>query len=106
MFIGIYFCLGGLFVLLSFLIFPVIRKERGKFVFLSIAILALIFVLFELTSNYFKIIEYGTPGSSNFPGDYLASGLVGWTLLFLPFLGVISPLLVSLFLHRTGEQTD
>lgn len=106
MYIGVYLGLGGLFILLSLLIFPAIRDKRGKFLIFSITCLSLGLVIFELASNYLYIIEYGSPGSSDFPGDILAHGFLGRFLIILPFLGVISPLLISFLLKRTGDRIN
>lgn len=106
MYIGVYLCLGGLFILLSVLIFPAVSDKRGKFILLSITCLLLVLVIFELSSNYLRVIEYGSPGFFNFPGDFFAHGLWGWIIIILPFLGVISPLLISLLLIRTRERIN
>ena len=95
MYIGVYLCLGGIFILIPLFIFPAIKEKRGKFNLLSISCLILGLATFELASNYLGFVQYGSPGSINFPGDFLGSGLLGWIIAILPILAVISPLLIS-----------
>lgn len=56
MYIGVYLCLGGTFILISLFLFPAIREKRGKFILLSISCLVLGLATFELASNYLGLV--------------------------------------------------
>jgi hypothetical protein len=104
MYIGVYICLGGIFILFALFIFPAIREKRGKFILLSITCLIYGLVIIELVSNYLVFVQYGSPRS--FPGDFLAYGLSEWIIVVFPIIAVISPLLISFWLQRSCDQTN
>jgi len=104
MYIGVYLCLGGILILISLLIFPALREVRRKFILLSITYLSFGLVIIELVTNYLGFIQYGSPRS--FPGDFLVYGLSEWIIVVFPIIAVISPLLISLWLQRSCDQTN
>jgi hypothetical protein len=104
MYIGVYICLGGIFILFALFIFPAIREKREKFILLSITCLILGFAIFELVSNYLGFVQYGSPRS--FPGDFLAYGLPEWIIVIFPIIAVISPLLISFWLQRSCDLSN
>jgi hypothetical protein len=103
MYIGVYLCLGGIFILLSILLIPIVRMKLNKFITLSIIALIACLVVFESASTIFNI---QIPGSYNFPGDYLGSGPIGWFIMFLPLLGITSPLIISYYLRVRHSSSE
>jgi len=106
MFIGVYICLGVIFIIISLFIFPAIRDKPAKLILLSITFMILGLALLELASGYLGFVQLGSPAYSNIPGDFLGKGLLGWIILILPILAVISPLLISFWFHKSSDRND
>lgn len=49
------------------------------------------------------LMSFGEMTNWNYPGDYLAAGPLGWALLLVSLLGVVSPLLVLAWLGRARQ---
>jgi hypothetical protein len=100
MYIGVYFLLSGIFIVICIYLFPSIRRKLGLYIGLSLLAIIALLVTFELGSQYLNIITISEPAAFNFPGDYLDSGIIGWFVLLLPLIGILSPILISILLRK------
>lgn len=103
MYIGVYLCASGVLFLLG----PGWLLRRGGrwpgYIALAGGLSAVALLAFEILSAAAGLTTIGRPGHFNYPGDYLASGPVGWGLMLLPPLGVVSPLLVAWWSGRRAR---
>jgi hypothetical protein len=106
MYFGVYLCLGGLFIILSIVLVPIVRQRLARFVVLSIISIVVGLASFELSSVFFNIINYRTPGNFNYPADYLVSGPIGLLIMILPILGITSPLIISYYLRSRKASSN
>lgn len=104
MYIGVYLCLSGLFILICLLILPRLRKRRALFIGFSLLTIISPFVLFELMSIYLNITPAGGNANFNYPADYVDKGILGWFVIVLPLLGILSPIMISLLLTREKDK--
>jgi hypothetical protein len=105
-YIGVYFCLSGFFILLSLLLVTIVRKRVGLFLVASGSTNLLRLVMFELFSNYFNIIKLRGLQSFNFPGNYHSKGFAGWTNMIVPILGITSPLVITLLIDKQTPKSE
>lgn len=98
MFYGVYLCISGFFILISFLIFPILRKKPVLYIVITIVANLILLVSFEMLTLIFNL-----RGGNNFdyPGDYTKSGVIGYLILILPVIGIFSPLIISSYLNKT-----
>lgn len=106
MYIGVYLCLSGFFILLSLLLITSVRKRIGLFLVATGFTTLLGLVMFELSSNYFNIIKLREPDNFNFPGDYQSQGFAGWMMLIIPIIGIASPLIIALLINKRTLKPD
>lgn len=99
MYIGVYFFLSGLFIVICIFLFPSIRRKLGLYIGLSLFFIIAMLITFELGSQYLNILRIGEPATFNYPGDYLDSGIFGWFILILPLIGILFPILIAIFLR-------
>jgi hypothetical protein len=105
MYIGVYLCLSGLFLIICLLILPRVRRRLGLFIGLSLLTIISPFVLFELLSIYLNIVPAGENVNFNYPADYVDKGIIGWFVTILPLLGILSPIMISLLLTRQSDKS-
>ena len=110
MFIGTYLCATSLIfflILVGLIIFvkptmSQIARYFGGTVFLS----SLGLTLFIILSSWTGIFSFGVTSSYRIPQDYIGNGAVGWVILILGILGILSPALSAIWLvNRQGRIT-
>jgi hypothetical protein len=110
MFIGAYACAGGIIFLAGLVGLAFIgrtgsvartrREQVFEYTLFSLPIMGFILLVFVSLSISTRLMSFGEVQDWSYPEDYLAFGPVGWLLMFLPVLGVLSPLLVTIFMVR------
>jgi len=111
MFIGAYlFSTGVVFLVTLWLLTAVVssdkpflrqRQRLARFAFYSLAVSGLGFILFLGLSLVTGILPpIGSSGSYSLPQDYLAYGLLGWFILFVAAVGILSPALTAVWLRK------
>jgi hypothetical protein len=105
-FIGVYLCVAGLFLVLSLLFFPAVGQRLRLYTLLSILVPLAGLALFIASSAWLEVIKFGVPQSYSYPGDYLARGLLGWAAMLIPILGVLFPLALAFWLSRKSIRGE
>jgi hypothetical protein len=110
MFIGAYLCatssiffliLVGLIIFVKPKLSQITRYFWGT-VFLSGVGLA----LFILLSSWAGLFSFGVASSYRIPQEYIENGAIGWAILLLGILGILSPALSALWiLSKQGRLT-
>ncbi len=110
MFIGTYLCAASLvffLILVGLIVFvkPTMSQIARYFwgtVFLS----SLGLTLFIIFSSWAGIFSFGVASSYRIPQDYIENGAVGWVILVLGILGILSPALSAIWLvNKQGRIT-
>lgn len=111
MFIGAYLCSAGIVFLLTLCLLTFIgypdkhfwrqRQQLIRFALYSLGLSGLGFILFLGLSLVTGILPpFGSVGNYSLPQDYLAYGLFGWFILFVAAVGILSPALTAVWLHK------
>lgn len=110
MLFGAYFCAGSFTFVLGLIVLATLfdgqatrvsfRGRVLRYVGLSVAISVLCLVAFVGLSYVTRLMRFGETTNWSYPGDYLASGPLGWVLMIIPLLGVVAPLVLALLLKR------
>jgi hypothetical protein len=106
MFIGAYTCASGIIFLVGLALLAYrnsparnLRKQALYYFSLSLPIVGILLLAFVALSIWYGLIGFGSVQDWSYPKDYLTYGLAGWTLMLLPILGILSPLLVTIFVE-------
>lgn len=118
MFTGAYLCASSVVFLigLAFLVF--VNKNKGRFnpagvfvkryVLLTFLLTGVTLILFTSLSASIGLMGFGETQDWSYPRDYIAKGLQGLVLAFLPVFGVVSPLLalyLTMKLSSSSKQS-
>jgi hypothetical protein len=112
-FIGAYFCVTGLLFVLGLLVLAALpgqsaarqpAKRTLAYAGLSFSVALLGLIAFIGLSYLTGLMSRGQ-GVWSYPNDYLAYRPVGWVIMLIPLIGVLSPLVVLLWLRsRSGAD--
>lgn len=110
MFIGAYLCVSafvfglGLLALLAFVkgatMARTLRQQLIAYSAVSLTLIGLGLAAFIGFSAMAGLMRFRGAGSWSYPGDYLAAGPVGWIVMLLPLIGILSPLLIVAMIRR------
>lgn len=115
MFIGAYLGSSGVIFLITLCLLTAVaspdkafwrrRQQLARFALLSLGLSGLGFILFLGLSVVTGILPpVGSVGSYSLPQDYLAYGLFGWFILFVAAVGILSPALTAVWLHKHHQM--
>jgi hypothetical protein len=109
MFIGAYLCVSGFIFVLSLLVLfalfpnsstvPGLRKQVFTFAVLSFAVIGVSLTAFISLSALVGLMNFREAGSWSYPNDYLAYGPIGWIIMILLPLGILSPIVILIWLR-------
>jgi hypothetical protein len=103
MYIGVYLCLSGFIMLPGVIVLSQPPRQRLKYALLSFLLVVLALVAFEGLSALTGLTRFGEPRDYSYPQDYLTYGPLGWLIMLLLPLGILSPLLLALVFHRKRQ---
>ena len=63
-------------------------------------------MFFGALSAWLGLMQFGVPQSYNYPSDYLGRGPLGWAVMHILILGLLSPLALALWLSRQAPRGE
>ncbi len=107
------FCAATLFVFVITILFKPRLRQAESFAYYTYWSAGLWFfglILFGSFSIRAGMMRLGVPQTVSFPQDYLARGIVGWGILLIGLVGVLSPVWAALISGRrdvdVGEESE
>jgi hypothetical protein len=100
MYVGVYLCVSAMVFLASFFLLVPVRHRLLRYSLFSLVIVIFALLAFELLSLFTGLRQRGWVASWSYPNDYLNAGLVGWIIMLFPILGLLSPLLLALYVRK------
>ncbi len=100
---GAYLCTIGIIMLLCLLLFARLRSHGISYALVTFILAIAALIVFEFLSSVIGVIHFGQPTSLNIPKDYLVRGPIGWAVLAVCLLGLVSPFLAALLFLRKRQ---